>query len=112
MQLPNATFELEKNQDLIRETFEQLNKDLQMSGISNQLETSPIEEAMQQTKSLIESLVEGHSTHLFQLLYRVDINQEKIRALFNGETNDACSELTKLILQREYQKVVLRRSFK
>ncbi len=87
----------------------QLNKDLEMSGMDKTFEESDdLEVFWQELLTWVEQVLEQQEDQLMNFLYRVDVSQQKIYS------NDGKPQwnLAKLILEREFQKVVLRNEFK
>ena len=96
--------------DLIRQAAEQLRKDLEQFGEEIIYSGDPAkayDELFSQTRPFILKLVQRNYEKLLQLLYRIDVNEKLVAEIVNsGE--DIASGLTRLILFRELQKVVIR----
>lgn len=89
--------------------IQQLNKDLMLCGFDYEFDQSNSTEVFFKTCiSFFEQLLLEDDTQLFNLLYRIDIPQNAIS--FPKETPQI--HITKLILNREFQKVVLKSQYK
>jgi len=94
--------------DVLRDVIKQLNKDLIMSGIDSEFDiSSDKNKFIAALLEWIETTLNENENILFNFLYRVDVNQKLIY------TNDGLPQdnLLKLILNRELQKVVLKKQF-
>lgn len=61
----------------------------------------------------IEYLLNHNFNSLVNTLYRIDISEQKAKSVFNGEDSREISEnLADLIIERAYQKVITRESYK
>lgn len=70
------------------------------------------EELFDQIKPIIFRMLELDSTRFFSLLYAIDVDEKKVRALLLGDEEvDVAVELTHLILERELLKVATRKLF-
>jgi len=70
------------------------------------------EELFDQIKPIIFRMLELDSTRFFSLLYAIDVDEKKVRALLLGDEEvDVAIELTHLILERELLKVATRKLF-
>ena len=70
------------------------------------------EELLDQIKPIIFRMLELDSTRFFSLLYAIDVDEKKVRALLLGDEEvDVAVELTHLILERELLKVATRKLF-
>ena len=107
MDITYQGFSLEES-DLLKKVIEQLNKDLMLSGIEYKFDTNS-----EKTKFIdtflfwIETILSENENVLFNFLYRVDVDQKSIYS------KDALPQenLLRLILNRELQKVVLKRQY-
>lgn len=87
---------------------QQLNKDLLLCGFDYQFdESSSIEAFFKLCVSFFEQLLLQNNNQLFNLLYRIDVPQKDI----SFQDNNPQINITKLILKREFQKVVLKSQF-
>jgi len=61
---------------------------------------------------LINELIQKDFNALLQLLYRIDVDEMKIRScLKENKNNDAASLLTDLIIERQLQKIKTRQEY-
>lgn len=96
------------DEGILIEVITQLNKDLVMSGIEYEFDVqSEKTEFVENLLNWIETILRENENILFNFLYRVDVNQQLIYS------NDGLPQenLLRLILNRELQKVVLKRQF-
>ena len=96
------------DEGILNEVITQLNKDLVMSGIEYEFDVqSEKTEFVENLLNWIETILRENENILFNFLYRVDVNQQLIYS------NDGLPQenLLRLILNRELQKVVLKRQF-
>ena len=96
--------------DIIRQTAEQLTRDMEQFGETIVYSGNPAtayEELFKQTEPFIQKLIFQRYEKLLQLLYRIDVN-EKFIAEVVSSGKDVSAGITHLILYRELQKVVIR----
>jgi hypothetical protein len=61
----------------------------------------------------VNNLIEGNFDHLLQLLYRIDINEQRLRRLLvENEGEDAGMTIARLIVQRQWEKIESRRKYR
>ena len=61
----------------------------------------------------INALMEGNFDRLLQLLYRIDINEYRLRRLLlENEGEDAGMIIARLIVQRQWEKIESRRKYR
>ncbi|MDP4284989.1 MAG: hypothetical protein Q8891_11225 [Bacteroidota bacterium] len=73
----------------------------------------PSEEIRGKLIALINDLINKDFSALLQLLYRVDVDEKKIRLYLNENTNeDSASVLADLIIERQLQKIESRKLFR
>jgi hypothetical protein len=60
----------------------------------------------------IEYLIIHDFDRLIQLLYRLDVNEDKIRKVLEVGSDKPSVSIAKLIIERQEQKIRLRKSFK
>ncbi len=101
----------EKNLDLLSQVVSQINKDFQLNGFevefSGQGETA-YQELTEQITPVIEYLIEKQPDRFWNLLYSIDLSENKVKKALFGAEPDSIQQLTDLILKRELQKVVIR----
>lgn len=62
---------------------------------------------------LINTLIQKDFNALLQLLYRVDVDEKKIRIYLNENKNlDSASILADMIIERQQQKMKIRKQFR
>jgi hypothetical protein len=61
----------------------------------------------------LNALIQSDFSALVRLLYRIDINESRLRNLLTGnEREDAGKIIAKLIVERQWQKILSRRQYK
>ena len=81
--------------------------------ITNSLQLNSIDEIREKLLVLINELINKDFQTLIQLLYRIDVNEKKIRLYLNEKPNDdAASVLADLIIERQLQKIESRKKFR
>jgi len=87
----------------------QINKDFQLIGIDFDCDTNTsFDVFFQSFKELIEDIVNSDFELFLNLLYRIDLDETKIRNIIQSENDDLYAVLSFEILKREWQKVWLR----
>ena len=116
MELPLAKSDFERYEQsvwLLKAVVDQVNKDFRLQGFDVEFtgkgETA-YQELTRQLKPVIEYMLENQTEKFWNLIYRIDLNERKVKHILFGEDEqtDAIGELTDLILKRELQKVVIR----
>ena len=80
--------------------------------ITNSLQLNSIDEIREKLLLLINELINKDFHALIQLLYRIDVNEKKIRFYLNEKPNeDAAGVLADLIIERQLQKIESRKKF-
>lgn len=80
--------------------------------ITNSIQTVSFDKARQQLIFLINELINKDFHSLVQLLYRIDVNEKKIRTFLDQNTErDSAVILADLIIERQLQKVESRQRF-
>ena len=109
--------EIEKyktEQVVLKETAGQLQKDLESCGMEirfPEADTIPYESLLNQVEFYIEKLLRENVSALQTLLYRVDIPEKNFVHL-KSTSEKFAHDLARLILEREFMKVVTRRMYK
>jgi len=86
----------------------QLNKDLSLTGFDKVFDVSlNAGEFEKSAITFFEELLAKNDSQLFNLLYRIDVNQNEL--LSSGDLPQV--HITKLIVEREFRKVVLKNEF-
>ncbi len=94
----------------LEELILQIKKDFTLAGIDPEWLNKVKDEKhfVIMMNNIIEELLTYHSGLFHNLLYRVDINEKKIEIIQNGFIQ---WEFTKLIIEREIQKVYFRKKY-
>lgn len=87
----------------------QLSKDFALVGLSVDLNScNNIEKLQAQLKEDLHFFSVNQPRALVQLFYSIDINENQLSELLNKKATDYYTKLSKTILLREAQKVILR----
>lgn len=117
MLLPKITNNKELSSQLINQKIylaliQQIEKDLQLIGVDFLLEEKPLqEEFLLQFQELITALIDTNFELFLNLLYRIDIDENKIRSLIQSQNENLYALITFEILKREWQKVWFRLNY-
>lgn len=80
---------------------------------ANSIEEIPDEQAKKKLMDLINELIQKDFNALLQLLYRIDVDENKIRHYLKENRNmDSASLLADLIIERQQQKIKSRQQFR
>lgn len=60
---------------------------------------------------VVEDLMEKDFERLLQVLYRIDVSEEKLKAALAASTDNPASVITKMIIERELLKVKFRKKY-
>lgn len=86
----------------------QLNKDLYLTGFDKEFdEKATFSDFQSNCIDFFEALLEKNDQQLYNLLYRIDVNQKKI---YSGHGKPQLL-LAHLVIEREFHKVVLKAQF-
>lgn len=84
----------------------------QIISVTNSIQKKSLEEIREQLISLINKLINKDFHALVQLLYRIDVDEKKIRNYLDQNANeDSASILADLIIERQSQKIESRKNF-
>ncbi|OMP31979.1 hypothetical protein [Mangrovimonas sp. DI 80] len=115
MQLPSTYDDLiaqANEQDLYKKLIRQLNKDLLYANIDldfdEQVLPSSLKLLLQET---VYKLIHEKFADYLNLLYIIDVSEEKIKQLDGSDTLKLSEDVTFLILKREWQKVWFRNKY-
>ena len=115
MQIPRTFEDLvaKANQaDLYKNLIKQLNKDLKYANINLEFDEEVLPLSLKLLlHETIYKLIQEKFTDYLNLLYIIDVSEEKIRQLDGNDTLRMSEEVTFLILKREWQKVYYRSKF-
>ena len=80
---------------------------------ANSIEEVPNEQTKKRLMELINELIQKDFNALLQLLYRIDVDENKIRLYLKENKNrDSASLLAELIIERQLQKMKSRHEFR
>jgi hypothetical protein len=99
---------------IIRETAEQINKDIGASGFEVTLSgnaMSAFNELKEQLSPFVGKWLKGDRQVFQSLLYRIDIPEKDFKAMLRADAPDLAGKISELIIRREFQKVLTRRFF-
>ena len=73
-----------------------------------------VEEALEAALAeKVNAMIQGNFDQLLQLLYRIDINEQRLRRLLvENEGEDAGQIIARLIMERQWEKMESRRQFR
>jgi len=81
--------------------------------ITQSLEFESLDKVHEKLITLINELINKDFQSLIQLLYRIDVNEKKIRLYLKQKPNeDSANLLAGLIIERQLQKIETRKKFK
>ncbi len=81
--------------------------------VTNSLNADSLNEMRPKLIVLINELINKDFQLLVQLLYRIDVNEKKIRLYLNEKPNeDSAIVLADLIIERQQQKIETRKKFR
>ena len=114
--IPAVRAQLEKSkreEEIVKLAAEQVIRDFERFGLEVKFSgkaSEAYEELFSQLQEHIESLLLNNSSRLGALLYQIDVNQKKASKMLGNMT--ASEELTHMILEREFIKVLTRIYFR
>ena len=92
--------------DLYTRLVEQLNKDLLFANINLEFDIDVLPTSLKvMLQETIFKLIQEKFMDYLNLLYIVDVSEEKVRQLDGNDTLQLSEDITFLILKREWQKV-------
>ena len=98
----------------IQKTIHQLNKDLTpfVDPIDVDLKSNtPFDDLVDELKPYIAYLINNQFEQLCTILYRIDLGEDIVRQQLLSPQEDADLVITRLIVERELKKVVIREYF-
>ncbi len=102
-----------QQKELYVKVLHQLNKDLELANVNftfyNQIQ--PLE-MLKQLVVLVNHLLEKDFDLLINLLYLIDVPEQKLKAISQNSVTPINEEITKLIVQREWQKVWFKNQYR
>lgn len=104
----------EKNQ--VTEVSETISKDFDKAGISSIITSESFDDLEQLKKYLtskIKELLDTNYEKLINILYRIDVNEDKLNELFGTKNREYIPEhLAELIIERQLQKIKFRNAYR
>lgn len=104
----------EKNQVL--EVSETISKDFDKAGISSVVSSEEFDNLSELKKHLtakITELLDTNYEKLINILYRIDVNEDKLNELFGSKNRDYIpARLAELIIERQLQKIKIRNMYR
>lgn len=92
--------------DLYQKLIEQLNKDFQLAGIQQSFNSDCIpSKLIEELQETIVRLIHHDFDSYLNLLYRVDLSENKIKKLDGSAMGKMAEQVVYLLLKREWQKV-------
>jgi hypothetical protein len=92
--------------DLYKKLIQQLNKDLLYANIDLGFDEAVLPSSlMLMLHETVYQLIQDKFSDYLNLLYIIDVSEQKVRELDGSDTLRLSEEVTFLILQREWQKV-------
>jgi len=109
MDLTAVNAKIQSNQ-FLNETTTQLEKDFLTVGVNFDID-KPVKDYKQLfsfTTNLVNALNEQDSKRIINLLYRIDLSEEKVQAEMQNTQHTFSELLAELIVKRELQKVIIK----
>ena len=105
-----------KKIDLIKATAAQIQKDFalfdQEITFSGDFDSAYVE-LDHQIIRIVDRFLEINSSNFFALLYAIDIDENELKSvLFGEEFENPAAEISRMIIERELKKVIIRNHFK
>lgn len=115
MQLPSTFESLIKNANqlnLYNKLIKQLNKDLLYANINLTFDEEVLPTSLKfLLHETIFKLIQEKFTDYLNLLYIIDVSEQKVRSLDGSDILELSEKVTFMILQREWQKVWLKNKY-
>lgn len=100
----------------VMEVSETISKDFNKAGISSIISSQEFDNLSQLKKYLTEKITELLDTNyekLINILYRIDVNEDKLNELFGSKNRDFIpARLSELIIERQLQKIKIRNMYR
>jgi len=98
----------------IHQSLALFEKDFQLDGsyldLSNEKEYT-YDQAFLKIMRVVEDLMEKDFERLIQVLYRIDVSEEKLKAALAASNDNPASVISKMIIERELLKVEFRKKY-
>ncbi|EGV43702.1 hypothetical protein BZARG_1200 [Bizionia argentinensis JUB59] len=115
MQLPVTFSDLidEANQlELCQKLIQQLNKDLALANVDLEFDLEVLPTSLKlMLHEMVYKLVQEKFMDYLNLLYIIDVSEDKVKQLDGSDTVIMAEQVAFLILQREWQKVWFRNKY-
>ncbi len=100
----------------VKEVSKTISKDFDKAGIASIITSDEFDNLAELKKHLtrkIAELLDTNYERLINILYRIDVNEDKLNELFGSKNRDFIPErLADLIIERQLQKINLRNIYK
>ena len=84
----------------------------QVFALATTLEEKPDDIFRQRLTGIIQELINNDFTSLVQLLYRIDVDEKKLKQLLKQHAgSDSASIIADLIISRQLQKIAIKKQF-
>jgi len=101
------------SEELIQETASDIQNYLELTSSLVPLEFEDYQKLRDRLVIVISEMLDDDFNRLLNLLYRMDVSEEKVkRAFVPGQPGSISEDLADLVLQREIQKILTRRKYK
>ena len=99
--------------DLLRETVDQLEKDFLMIAVNFNIEkqVNSYSHLFEFTLHLVNALNERNPKKILNLMYRIDLPEEKVQKEMKKTELNFTEMLSEMIVKREIYKVILRKKY-
>lgn len=98
-----------ESQNLLPNVIEQINKDARLSGLEMCIDPKlSSEELVTQVYQFLLDLITNDFGAYLNLLYRIDVSEKSLQSVSETEPASIVRYVTFMVLQREWQKVVLK----
>lgn len=101
---------------MVTEIAKFIAKDFQLAGSDSLIPVNEVENIIRFKEYLtgrLTFLLENKYDTLMNILYRIDVNEEKLAKLFSETNRDSIPEtLSELIIERQLQKVKMRQQYR
>ena len=99
--------------DLLRETVDQLEKDFLMIAVNFNIEkpVNSYKQLFEFTLHLVNALNERNPKKILNLMYRIDLPEEKVQKEMKKTELNFTEMLSEMIVKREIYKVILRKKY-
>ena len=96
----------------IRILSEVVSKDLQIDDSEALIEAEDLEAFRKKLHQIIEYLINNDFNRLLNALYRIDVDEQKVKAVLSGPSTDIAGLITDLIMERQMEKVRFRMNYR